>query len=66
MIGTSEDGVKLVGPGHASFVKDPNSNDWYSVWHASIGDNCDRRAFASKLKFGLPHGWPVMDWSMMM
>lgn len=49
----------LVGPGHASFAQ-AGDGSWRIVWHASIGDNCDRYAFIGALKFG-SDGWPYLD-----
>ncbi len=50
--------VQLVGPGHASLVS--TSNGWRIVWHASLGENCDRYSFISKLSFGSDE-WPYVD-----
>lgn len=36
--------AKLIGPGHASFLQDRSSKDWYAVYHASRGQNCNRYA----------------------
>jgi len=53
-------GQQLVGPGHASYLQDHSSGQWNIVWHASIGENCNRYPFISSLKFGTD-GWPVVD-----
>lgn len=63
----------MVGPGHASIIEIPSSSlqsntksitsgsdDWRIVWHASIGENCDRYAFLNKLVFN-EDGWPYVD-----
>lgn len=50
--------VQLVGPGHASLTS--TSNGWRIVWHASLGENCDRYSFISKLSFGSDE-WPYVD-----
>jgi arabinan endo-1,5-alpha-L-arabinosidase len=50
---------KLIGPGHASFVKDPK-NEWIAVWHASFpGETCVRSAFVSYLQWGADD-WPYI------
>lgn len=49
---------QLVGPGHASLVYvKPN---WRIVWHASIGENCNRYSFVNDLVFGAD-GWPYVN-----
>ena len=50
---------QLVGPGHASFVSLGN-DEWRIVYHASIGENCNRYAFVDRLVFG-SDGWPLID-----
>jgi arabinan endo-1,5-alpha-L-arabinosidase len=50
---------QLVGPGHASIVK-MGDGTWRIVWHASIGENCDRYAFVTNLVFG-SDGWPYVN-----
>jgi hypothetical protein len=50
---------QLVGPGHAS-VAQAGDGSWRIVYHASIGDNCDRYAFINKLTFGAD-GWPYVN-----
>lgn len=57
LVGTAG-GAKLVGPGHASFAV--ADQQWYAVWHASLGENCNRYAFVSSLKFGAD-GWPYVN-----
>merc|ERR1712039_381182 len=52
-------GGKLVGPGHASFLKDANG-EWHAVWHASEGENCNRHAYADALAWS-SDGWPYVD-----
>ena len=50
----------MVGPGHASFVRDAATRQWFAVYHASPGNNCDRHAFVDRLRFG-DDGWPRID-----
>lgn len=50
---------QLVGPGHATFVA-VGGGAWRVIWHASLGENCDRYAFISELVFGAD-GWPYVD-----
>lgn len=52
--------AKLVGPGHGSFVQDLITKDWFVVYHASRGENCDRYAFVDRLAFG-NDGWPRVN-----
>ena len=52
--------AKMVGPGHASFVQDPATRQWFAVYHASPGNNCNRHAFVDRLRFG-DDGWPRID-----
>ncbi len=58
----SVNGTKLIGPGHASFIRtgaDPQSG-WMIVWHASLlGETCERTAFVSHLSWGLDD-WPYV------
>lgn len=49
----------LVGPGHATFTQ-AGDGSWRIIWHASIGDNCNRYAFISNLAFGAD-GWPYIN-----
>jgi len=51
---------KLIGPGHASFVQDATTGSWFAVWHASIGQNCNRFPFISRMVFG-KDGWPRIE-----
>lgn len=51
---------KLVGPGHASVIQNEQTREWFLVWHASIGANCDRYPFTTKLLFGADE-WPYVD-----
>lgn len=51
--------LQLYGPGHAAYVQ-VGDGSWRIVYHASIGDNCDRYAFIDRLTFG-PDGWPYVD-----
>lgn len=54
------DGKKLIGPGHASFVAHPaDENAYYIVYHASVGENCNRYAFVQLLRFDA--GWPYVE-----
>jgi len=55
-VGTT--GAKLVGPGHASFVQD-QEGQWFSVFHASEGVNCNRRPYVEKLLWS-DDDWPVV------
>jgi len=59
IVGVSN-GQQLVGPGHGSYVQDPNSGQWNIVYHASIGENCNRYPFINDLNFG-SDGWPVVQ-----
>lgn len=53
-------GGKLVGPGHASIVADHENKDtFWLVYHASVGENCNRFPFIDQLKFG-DDGWPYV------
>lgn len=52
---------KLVGPGHASFLQG-DANEWFAVWHASVGENCARYSFISHMSFG-SDGWPFLNFS---
>ena len=66
-------GEKLLGPGHASFLRDA-AGDWRAVWHASTSagaghpsqatrgsaSSCVRFPFISDLVFG-DDGWPYVD-----
>jgi arabinan endo-1,5-alpha-L-arabinosidase len=52
---------KLIGPGHATIVR-KSSDSWSIVWHASIGDNCDRYSFINDLVFGAD-GWPYVNFN---
>jgi len=54
------DGQQIVGPGHASFVRNPTSREWFVVYHASKGSGCDRHAFVERLRFS-SDGWPYVD-----
>ena len=42
MVGYSQNGEKLIGPGHASFVLDPATGHYYATYHASKGSDCNR------------------------
>jgi len=55
-------GEKLIGPGHASFLRDSaDTGEWRAVWHASTSsEECDRFPFVSRLVFG-SDGWPYID-----
>ena len=56
-------GLKQTGPGHASFVRLPTSGEYFAVYHASPGDNCDRHAFVEALRFSNASGWPYIDFA---
>jgi len=60
MVGSGADG-KLVGPGHASYVKN-KAGVWYATWHASEGHNCNRRAYVDALAWTVD-GWPYVDFA---
>jgi len=49
----------LIGPGHASIVH-ATDGSWKIVYHASIGDNCDRYSFIGDMIFGAD-GWPYLN-----
>lgn len=49
----------LVGPGHAAIV-DLGGDSYRIVWHASVGENCDRYAFVNRLVFNAD-GWPYVE-----
>lgn len=60
IVGTAN-GIKLIGPGHASIVENYlSSDDWTILYHASIGNNCQRYVFINSLKFG-SDGWPFVN-----
>lgn len=63
IVGVAVDGngaqQQLVGPGHATFAKNSNG-DWRIIYHASIGQNCDRYSFINELKFD-GNGWPYVN-----
>ena len=61
MVGNSG-GTKIIGPGHASFVQNSGEDYLMTVWHASIGENCNRYPFITKTTFTGVNGWPVTDW----
>jgi len=58
IVGVGTTGAKLVGPGHASFVQD-QEGQWFSVFHASEGVNCNRRPYVEKLRWS-DDDWPVV------
>jgi beta-xylosidase len=60
-VAANSDGVltQLVGPGHATYVQ-LDSGDWRIIFHASIGENCNRYAFIGELVFGAD-GWPYLN-----
>ena len=51
--------LQLVGPGHATIVQ-ASDGGWRIVWHASIGENCDRYCFITELIFAAD-GWPYVN-----
>lgn len=62
-------GAKLIGPGHASFLQEKQeqrtaaaaaATQWFSVWHASLGSNCVRYPFITRLQLGSA-GWPYIE-----
>ena len=57
----SSGGTKLIGPGHASYLQNQTTSEWYAVWHASIGNNCNRYPFISRLSFSSVDNWPYID-----
>ena len=61
MVGSS-DGEKIIGPGHASFVQDATNPDvYYAVYAASVGENCNRKAFIEEMQFNPVTGWPYIN-----
>lgn len=54
-------GQKLVGPGHASYVTDAATGNLYAIYHASIGENCNRYPFVARVEFGVDN-WPYIEW----
>lgn len=61
IVGNAPGGGKLVGPGHASIAIDRTSDDVYwMVYHASVGENCDRYPFIDQLKF-TGGKWPYVE-----
>ena len=54
-------GKKQVGPGHASFIGPSIDGRYFAIYHASLGENCDRHAFVEELKFDPTTGWPYID-----
>lgn len=56
--------TQLVGPGHATIfpvkITSEAPSGWKMIWHASIGENCNRQTFASTLNF-TPDGWPYVE-----
>ncbi len=54
-------GKKLIGPGHAAYVKDHISGELFAVYHASIGENCNRYPFIARVVFGSDN-WPYIEW----
>eukprot|EP01034_Spumella_vulgaris_P039166 gene39166-48376_t len=63
IVGVAKNGkgelTQLVGPGHATYVK-LDSGEWRIIFHASIGQNCDRYSFIGDLVFG-KDGWPYLN-----
>jgi hypothetical protein len=58
LVGYDDSGKnKLVGPGHASFVQAvadgsaAAAGEYYAVYHASRGENCNRYAFVDRVAF---------------
>jgi hypothetical protein len=56
---TSQHQERLIGPGHASIVHTAE-NAWKIIYHASVGDNCDRYSFIGDLAWGVD-GWPYLN-----
>eukprot|EP00927_Polykrikos_kofoidii_P071617 TRINITY_DN67874_c0_g1_i1.p1 TRINITY_DN67874_c0_g1~~TRINITY_DN67874_c0_g1_i1.p1 ORF type:complete len:792 (+),score=102.98 TRINITY_DN67874_c0_g1_i1:152-2527(+) len=55
------DGVsKIIGPGHASFVKSRDGTELYAVWHGTPAGKCERRAFVDRVAW-TKDGWPYID-----
>lgn len=66
--------TQIVGPGHATIFpvetaearkygsqqSGKGATAWKMIWHASIGNNCNRIAFGSELKF-TADGWPFVN-----
>eukprot|EP00040_Diaphanoeca_grandis_P011441 m.58659 g.58659 ORF g.58659 m.58659 type:complete len:518 (-) comp22594_c1_seq1:81-1634(-) len=57
LVGYSQN-MKIIGPGHASYVT--VGDKYYAVYAASVGDNCNRKAFIEELKFSST-GWPYIN-----
>ena len=58
IVGEGSTGIKLIGPGHASFVQDQDETTWI-IFHASEGQNCDRRPYVERLLW-TDDNWPVV------
>lgn len=59
---SASNGGKLVGPGHASIARNHNDiDDFWIVYHASVGENCDRYPFINQLEFTQSGKWPYVD-----
>jgi hypothetical protein len=66
--------TQLIGPGHATIFpiktasarqygsqqSGKGASGWKMIWHASIGENCNRQAFSSNLQF-TADGWPYVE-----
>ena len=51
---------KLIGPGHGSLQNDLATGELYMMWHASVGHNCDRYPFTTRILFGEDE-WPYAE-----
>lgn len=60
MMGYSDSGARITGPGHASYFQD--GGNWYVAWHASEGFNCDRYAFISAVQW-TADAWPYVQFN---
>ena len=56
----SEGDAKIIGPGHASFVRDRRNGAWFAVFHGSKGHNCARFAFVAEMRFADGPDWPYI------
>ena len=53
---------RIIGPGHASFVRGPGLDEWYVAYHASNASACTRYAFIERMRFSTA-GWPYVDFA---
>jgi len=63
MVGNTVEGKKLIGPGHASYLKDKKGR-WYSVFHASLisGPACEPQRYPWVSALGFTDAkWPYIN-----